>query len=529
MVLEGRAPTMYAPRRFAAALVLAVASLATLSASASASMRLAAGEDELGEVLDELKKDLRSGDKWERARAVEELAELDRLAAWTLVVDALADRAGEVADAAQLAIGAFDAEEELALIEGRGGLGARDAWVRRRAAEALGRMPAPVDVAALARRLTDDDARVRRMLLWSIERRARAGRSPGPPPEGVVSRLARCAAGDRDVGNRARALFALAAVVPERARSAVAEAAAARHPALRCAAAAMAGGSLGEGAASTLGELAGDPERAVRGQALAALTRLATKDALAVLVERLAVETEERLLVQLVERLQRLSGLKHRRDPRPWRDWLATLPADWRAPPPVAGPSGTAPAGEATDDRSVAFAGMTLLSKRLAILIDLSGSMWTEREDGRTRKELVEDELAEVLERLDPSTRFNLIPFTERPRPWQDELTPATKKNVRDALRFFARCSDRGTGNFWDAAQLALEDPDVDTLLVLTDGMPTGGRRHRLELIVPLYLEADVTRCVAVDSILIDASPWRAEWWATLAKETGGRSIPVAW
>jgi len=266
-----------------------------------------------------------------------------------------------------------------------------------------------------------------------------------------------------------------------------------------------------------------DAQPSVRRVALEALAGLGTRDALAALVARLGVETEERLLLRLVEQLQRLSGRKHRRDPRPWNDWLGTLPADWRAGPPRA-ESGTDP-GERT---RVALAGLPIVSKRVTILVDLSGSIWNVRPDGRTRKQVIDAKLREALESLPRDTRFNLIPYTSEPIPWKERLAPATPAHVREAAAWFEARHESGSGNFWDAAMLALEDPEIDTLIVLFDGAPTGGTRHRLELIVPLFLERNEVRRVALDLVLVDASRKLQRLWGELAQGTGGKMLAVS-
>ena len=83
------------------------------------------------------------------------------------------------------------------------------------------------------------------------------------------------------------------------------------------------------------------------------------------------------------------------------------------------------------------------------------------------------------------------------------------------------------TADAIEQRMLALEDPAVDTLVVLTDGAPTGGRRYQLDLIVPLFLELNATRKVAVDSILVDAPVRLQRHWTALAEGTGGRSIAI--
>lgn len=170
---------------------------------------------------------------------------------------------------------------------------------------------------------------------------------------------------------------------------------------------------------------------------------------------------------------------------------------------------------------------MPILSTRIAILIDLSGSIWMLRANGRTRKELVDQKLREALMSLPEKTLFNVIPYTGTPRPWQEELMPATKQNVQAAARFFEETKDQGTGNFWDAAMLALEDPEVDTLLVLFDGVPTGGARYQPDLIALLFLEWNRTRQVVLDTILVDAPPRIRRPWQELSEATGGLSIAI--
>jgi hypothetical protein len=229
------------------------------------------------------------------------------------------------------------------------------------------------------------------------------------------------------------------------------------------------------------------------------------------------------LLLRLVERLQRMSGLKHRRDPRPWRDWLAGLSTDWRAPPDP----GDADV-EVGGRTRTALAGLPIVSRRVAVLIDLSGSIWNVRSDGRTRKQVVDQKLREALESLPEETRFNLIPYTSEPIPWRDGLVDATPRRVREAAAWFEARHENGSGNFWDAAVLALEDPEVDTLVVLFDGAPTGGTRHRLELITPLFLERNFARRVALDLVLVDASKRLRRLWGELARGTGGRVVSVS-
>jgi len=477
----------------------------------------------IDDPLETLAAKLRASDKWTRAEAVEELARVGSDAAFELVLGALADARGEVADAAQLALAGINSKPTLERLAGELGLRAKDPLVRARVAEALGRLSG-VDERLLERALADDEAEVRRMAACSVERLAAAGRLSGESAREHVPRLVRAARNERDELARVRALAALRALDAGAARGPIDEATRDRSALLRGAALRLLEPSFtGDEALQRLRPAVLDPSFTVRRLALESLAGLGTKGAATLLVERLGKESEERLLVRSVELLQALSGKKHRRDLRPWNDWLAGLPADWRAPERRA-----AEASYGAERSSAAFAGLPIVSKRIAILIDLSGSIWNVRPDGKTKKEVVDGKLREALEALPADTRFNLIPYTGKPLPWKERLVAATPATVRTAAAWFEARNENGSGNFWDAAMLALEDPEVDTLLVLFDGAPTGGHRHRLELITPLFLERNLGRGVTLDCVLVDASKKLQRLWGELAAATGGRTVSVS-
>jgi len=473
--------------------------------------------------LETLTTKLRASDKWTRAEAVEELARVGTDAAWELVLGALADARGEVADAAQLALARITAPRALERLGGEAGLRAKDALVRARVAEALGRLSAPQE-RWLEKALADEDAEVRRMAAWSLERLAVDGRLTAELAAEFTPRLLRAARGEPDDLARVRVLAALRELDARAARGPIDEASRARSALLRGAATRLLEPSFSaDEALQRLRPAVLDESFTVRRLALESLAGLGTKGAVMVLVERLGRESEERLLVRSVELLQALSGKKHRRDLRPWNDWLATLPSDWRAPPRLAGTS-----VDGAERSSAAFAGLPITSKRIAILIDLSGSIWNLRPDGKTKKEVVDAKLREALESLPEDTRFNLIPYTGKPLPWKERSVAATPATVRTAASWFEARNENGSGNFWDAAMLALEDPEVDTLLVLFDGAPTGGHRHRLELITPLFLERNLGRGVTLDCVLVDASKKLQRLWGELSAATGGRTVSVS-
>ena len=473
------------------------------------------------EILARAKRDLRSTFPDARARAVTRLAKLGGDDAWERVLEALRDSEPQVADEAQLALARLEDPRWRARLLAGEGLGHRDEWVRLRVAEAFGRMAAPVPGELLARALDLREVDLARTLCWSLERSARAGTLAGERGR-IGARLEDALARRVPARLAADALAAWVAVDPEGARPALRAALGDERAELR-AAALILGTSIGEaGARSAARGLAADGSSAVRRAAIGALGASADRGAAAVLVERLEGEARPSLRADLLGTLQRISGMRHRDDLRSWRHWLDSLPADWRAGDEA--PPERAPAGPTTHADLASF---PLRSDRLAILVDFSGSLWAPREDGRTRKELLDPQIAGLLGRLGDGASFNVVPYATEPAPWRPALVPAGKREVTLAARDFERCRLTGKGNVWDAALLALADPEVDTLLIVTDGAPTGGRRWNLGLLVDLLVRERRWTGVVIDSVLIDASARLERHWTELAARTGGTSVSV--
>ncbi len=498
-----------------------------------------------------------------RRRAVRDLAQIGDAQAWELVIDALADHEPEVADEAQLALGDLVDGGLLRQLCGTRGLRSRDEWVRLRVAEALGRMGIEVDAKYLLRALERRAPQLTRTLLWSVERLARTGHLGGELRD-VLHELQDWSQRRGDGGVRASALSAWLAVAialplgeTRRGHSVLGEvlegiegALKDREPKLRSAGL-QAWESLrvrvcphGDDAGPELKRLVtcdpliaalADPEVLVRASAAQLIGLRPGKRRLLALTERLAVEQRSALQWRAVAILRASTGRLHRADPRPWRDYLRGLDDGWE-PADLDASTGMVRGGgrdggqgqnRGLGEKTVALAGLPLLSDRVCVLVDFSGSLWHERPDGRTRKELVDEHMRDLLVSLPADCRFNIIPYTGEPHPWRDSLVVAARPTVRKAIDDFEDCRKRGRGNVFDAVLLALEDPDVDTVLVLTDGAPTGGQRWNLDLMIDLLVEECRYRRVAIDSIIVDARKGLQDRWRRLAELTGGRSIAI--
>jgi len=478
------------------------------------------GDDE----LDDLTRRLRQRDKWERKAAIEGLARLGTPPAWELVIEALADERGEVADTAQWVLAELQDPKLLKRLVGREGLRSKDPWIRERVTELFGRMELFEDVRSLIGQLDDREPGVRRAAYLALEARVSTMEQGGR--ERVAKAARRRRRSERDPALRARALALQVACTGD--LELLLEAARDREPAHRAMAAHLLRRFPDEGARRDtvvllLDQALEDEHRSVRFQAVESAARLASRESVRLLVERLGHEEHPRLEHRIVQVLQVLSGQKHRRDPRPWRDWLARLDEGWRGRFVPASTTRRA----AGQGRSAVATALPVLSERISFLIDLSGSIWLERDDGKTRKERVDEKLREALGRLHEDARFNVVPFTSMPIPWKERLMKANRRNVTGALRFFDELRVSGSGNIFDAVQLALRDPELDTLVLLTDGAPTGGRRHRLELILPWLLRQNESRGVHFDVVLVGASRRLEGLWRRLTDGSAGELVTL--
>lgn len=487
----------------------------------------------------------------------------------TLVLDSLGDEEPEVADEAQRQVPRFEAVGVVRELTRAAGLRSKDEWVRLRAAEAFGRMGGPIEARLLSRAIDRRHAELSRTLLWSIERLERAGRLGGGGDKSVLRAVQRCLGTGVEDFVRAAALSALACLAPEVAleRSiAILDAGARKnqrdvHEA-RCAALSVlveiAGSDSGSGSEAIVFEhveaALSDPCFSVRAHAARLVGRgHARKATLSVLTRRLEAETRPNIRLAAAKALGSATGQAHGAHVRSWVAAVSALAEDWRAlPSPVPatgsgaeGGAAATPAGAGStsgsnsgansqgasgEQRTVAAARLgTLdaLSDHLAILVDFSGSLWNERQDGTRRKDALDPEVDELLGSLDPETRFFLVPYTGRSHPFGDRPIAAGPREVRAAQAYFRKAKMRGQGNLWDAVQLALTHHEVDRILVVTDGAPTGGHRWDVDLMIDLLLEATRFRPITFDFVL-EGTPRRLQRkWRRLTSATNGRLIVI--
>ena len=172
------------------------------------------------------------------------------------------------------------------------------------------------------------------------------------------------------------------------------------------------------------------------------------------------------------------------------------------------------------------YYGIPLASERIVFVLDLSESMNRPARmgdrGGRTRLDLAREELAKAIGGLDPRARFDVLFFNRGRIPWKRDLQPATPENRTAAIEFAERSLTAPGTAIYDALEMALGLEGADTVFLLTDGEPVGGRFVEEWDILREIARLDRTRRIRIHTIGV-AKP--APLLRRLAEESGGTYV----
>lgn len=175
------------------------------------------------------------------------------------------------------------------------------------------------------------------------------------------------------------------------------------------------------------------------------------------------------------------------------------------------------------------FFGIRIISERVIFVLDVSGSMaWELGGENSSygdpvRIDVAKKELMKVLENLNEDALFNMIVFSSDVNGWLDDGIAGSTKRTRDeAIEYVERLGAGGGTNIHGAFQAAFEDPDVDTIVFLSDGEPTVG-----DVTDPERIRADVktwneNRDITIHTIAVGMNLQVLEW---ISEDSGGTHV----
>ena len=185
--------------------------------------------------------------------------------------------------------------------------------------------------------------------------------------------------------------------------------------------------------------------------------------------------------------------------------------------------SGSTQEGLCSSLRWTTYFGLRVLSKRLAVICDTSGSMSAQIDyDGKgdTRIEALKSELLKMVKTFKKRTYFNIYVFTHAYKKLFKQLTLFSRSSYGRSKKFVEGLGAAGGTNLYDPLEEALNDPYVDTIYLLSDGAPGSGKYTKKDDILRAVRKINKVRAIQIHTISIGTD---SDLMRELAERNGGQ------
>ncbi|MCA9000918.1 MAG: HEAT repeat domain-containing protein, partial [Planctomycetes bacterium] len=276
-----------------------------------------------------------------------------------------------------------------------------------------------------------------------------------------------------------------------------------------------------------------DESWSMRQAALNALEKMEDTSVLQPIIKRMA-EEEGRLAYEFGETLFRLTGKNFGTNSKTWQLWYDQEGKDAEILSPgelKEAQRQRALKAQKERSRPARFFGMEIRSARVIFIVDVSGSMNEELrghyvgERGQVRMERAKEELIAAIDGLQKGTRFDMIAFSGGVDNWAEKpLAESQEPDHEKAKEWVSSLGAGGGTNLYGSLEKAFEDPDVDTIMVLSDGEPSVGDIIDPGAIREAVQALNTNRNVRIHTIALGGTLQILEW---LAEDSGGNFVQI--
>ena len=329
-------------------------------------------------------------------------------------------------------------------------------------------------------------------------------------------------------------------------------------PAIRVIAAQALGDLRAKAAAPALIERIDASDWSLQKAAVEALGKIRAKESVDPLLKKF--ENDEGLVIEVVYKaLVAITGQDYKYRTVLWRKWWDRHGKNFKLPTDeeiLRAKLKLAKSMEGYAKSKRKYHKIETLSRKMIFILDISTSMRdkivippnaTEAQraeyPSRVRMDIAKREMIEMLATLDQNVYFNIITFAGRVKSWRDGLVSGSSKNAAikyvKRLKTIAPASGNSSGeeqktNTYGAlvAAFGLADkkvPDwkartkVDTIFLVTDGLPTTGEIVEIRKVVEAINEINRTRGIVIHVICFDKEALRRL--KPLAEQSGGQAV----
>jgi Mg-chelatase subunit ChlD len=265
--------------------------------------------------------------------------------------------------------------------------------------------------------------------------------------------------------------------------------------------------------------LIADEHRAVRRAAIEAARDRRIIEAVPQLIARMEQDSP-RVRALALESLVELTGLDHGPTTVRWRAWWEAEAGTFELPARQAALAAARQrqarkAAAPTVAKQATFYGVRFATDHVIFVLDISGSM-----DNAGRLERMQRETLAALDEIEDDAQFNLVFFETSVRPWGQRMVKMTARNRALARQAVSELRALGGTNLHGGLGVAFADPDVETIVILSDGEPSEGVTGT-ESILRDVRRWNEMRGIVVHSVAVG---WKSELLESLSAQSGGEA-----